>query len=142
MVTVFVMFHDGKPDMFMKLNGEYSADLYSFHSPQLSMAGINQEWLIIEDYDTVSTPTLDDVLTFHKGVQIKQAKGQMDKKLKELYADMMKSRAEIASEEQIINDEFWDKRDEIMACTSMDELRDLVDPQPIPEPEPEVPPAN
>lgn len=125
-MNVVVIFEGDNPSEFYKFEGKYVAYVDSISSDDLNIQGIKKEWCVIENYDSEMIPTLDDALNFHKTNQIKVAKKALDENLKELYSDMLKTRAEITAEESSFNESFWSIRDSIVSKTSLSDLREFL----------------
>jgi hypothetical protein len=106
-----------------EFKGDYTATHDRIYSESVSMLGIRNDWMVLEEGQEANHETMMD---FHKRNQLMYLKADLDKKIKEIYADIFKSKEEIEAEEKALMDDFWAKRDAIMATQSLQELRRLL----------------
>jgi hypothetical protein len=115
---------DGSVFQEYDFEGDYTYTHDTIYSESLSMTGIRNDWMVWEEGDP--EPTLETMLDFHKKQQIIYLKNELDQNIKAVYSDIFKSKEEIEQEEQTLMNEFWTKRDGIMATQSLKELREYL----------------
>jgi hypothetical protein len=106
-----------------EFKGDYKATHDRIYSESVTMVGIRNDWMVLEEGQEANHEAMMD---FHKRNQLMYIKADFDKKIKEIYADIFKSKEEIEAEEKALSDEFWTLRDSIMATQSLKELRELL----------------